>query len=1621
MKKMNARRFVSLALALMMILPVVSIPALASGTSQTSNSSESTFVGSLEALFEQNFEAFDTLSGPVTPASGVFKGPTSAKIIPSADGHGNVLQIDCKAMTSDGRFWVCFNNNNNIWINVTNLVREVIYYHPDTAEGKGANIKGVDPLFTILDLRSPRIQTSYREVIVDGLMTTTGKATYRVRGVVNTDSRSIECKLYYYSEIEYQYEFVQDYEYEYQYLYRYQYEYEYEYEHELDENGEAVLDEMGNKIYILDEEGQKKPLLDENGNNVYALDENGNKIPKKDANGSYIIKKDADGNNLYELDEEGNKIPVLDHTGSMIPLYYPNATKVPVLDADGNKVRVVQTDANGDPVLDEEGNPVYKLAYDENGKAIPQYDELGIPVPALDENGNKVYITDDNGNMIPLTDAKGRQVYKEVPLDQINHNGTKAVPATDENGNAIWQDVFDADGNPVMIPQYNADGSIKMVAVMVTETTTVTQEKKDENGNVVTDENGNVVMETVEIQTSTPLVQFKKDENGNPVFEEKKGMVYEQATDADGNLLYDNDGKPIWVQDTNEDGSLKFNANGKPVYKSKYEIVTQNVTDENGNLVYENVLDANGNPIWEQQTDANGNLLFDANGNAVMGFRQQVKTEIVYTDTQATDDEGNLLFDENGDPVYVPKTKKVVIGTYKVMVMEAVTEPAPYVQKQEQVMVQVPITNITSKHLTTSRVYDSYGGFKNIGNPAYIQSAAITSDLLIFSTDYYFSADDPTTEENEALSHGIDIRINVTDENGKNKTFDFVSCNSPANGMIEIKAHTDAPTTIVSGGVKVPLGEWCNIMIVADMANGIYALYVNGEMIAVRQQATIQDTKIQQEVMIESQTDKPVYVTDENGNVVLTELLDENGNVVLTVQQDAEGNEVYTKKVDENGNYVYDDEGVIVMQPMLVPVMVPKVLTDENGNIVYEQTDKLDSAGNIVWQDKLDENGEPTWVEQTDADGNPILGPKIDENGNYVKDNDGNIIMEPIMVTVKEPVQVNAKTTLYKNALDEDGNIVTTIKTENGAPVLVDRIDNAGNTIQVPVMIPVQEAVTEVKLDENGNPVTEEVTVKAPASSRATQWNCSAVSTRAGTWNLGHFKRGGKVADYHGYMYIDNVAVYDGKDLTKVFASRGYEIDTTIDYEELAEGTQIKIDGKDTSSKIIDYEGDKVVKIDYADSTSIDANYKPTTPGFSYMTSDKVVLEANYFLETGASGQFQSQFRLAGCNWDVPEAPFEYSYISSTSRESPWIDLYTILANGSSATVSFQRGTDGRTATLDLGKWYAFSLVIDLQDGTYTLYINGVDSISGQLTKYIQVQKDPNLYEWRAMKNISVAPNNWIVSKINKGQTNPTGSFYVDDVTVTTLGGETAKMERVQGMLSADIYANGMYVTTVTDHNLFYTSDKIEIRNAEIYDLGSDEILHTDDATIRFTSPAGIRFTSILDIEALEALCEEIKRPANADEEANWDGDTDGIISLRAVSFGTLIVPTDLLDGKELTFEVLEDNKIPYLDVKGTIGSYYDPNGDGVATHISGSIVDLKEENIDRLFSGVGYIHLVLENGIEYNIYAHRTAKTSAWSLADDSYGTFNTAQQAVIDAFLAGHKPSTDYILPDQVSGKEN
>ena len=150
-----------------------------------------------------------------------------------------------------------------------------------------------------------------------------------------------------------------------------------------------------------------------------------------------------------------------------------------------------------------------------------------------------------------------------------------------------------------------------------------------------------------------------------------------------------------------------------------------------------------------------------------------------------------------------------------------------------------------------------------------------------------------------------------------------------------------------------------------------------------------------------------------------------------------------------------------------------------------------------------------------------------------------------------------------------------------------------------------------------------------------------------------------------------------------------------------------------------------------------------------------------------------------------------------------------------------------------------------------------------------------------------------------------------------------------------------------TDGTTYFAENQVvtpEI-NMNLTSVSIGDVKMVKGASMKLNVATGLRFYTQIDIEKINALKE------------------DGAV----ISMGTLIAPENLLNGEALTLDIPEDNR---LNVSYEIGLernlwFEEGNFKGMV----GSIVNIKEKNINRKFVGRGYVTVTLGD-VTKTVYA---------------------------------------------------
>lgn len=122
--------------------------------------------------------------------------------------------------------------------------------------------------------------------------------------------------------------------------------------------------------------------------------------------------------------------------------------------------------------------------------------------------------------------------------------------------------------------------------------------------------------------------------------------------------------------------------------------------------------------------------------------------------------------------------------------------------------------------------------------------------------------------------------------------------------------------------------------------------------------------------------------------------------------------------------------------------------------------------------------------------------------------------------------------------------------------------------------------------------------------------------------------------------------------------------------------------------------------------------------------------------------------------------------------------------------------------------------------------------------------------------------------------------------------------------------------------------------------------------------------------------------------------------------YGTLILPEDTLNGKEITLEnFVADETV--LKVKSTSSSV-----DNGTTTFRGAIFSVKEANYNRTFAGRGYLTVKYSDETSKNFYSETIAKNSVANMAKsfiennaEDFALLTEEQKAVVNAYAAAYQ----------------
>ena len=404
---------------------------------------------------------------------------------------------------------------------------------------------------------------------------------------------------------------------------------------------------------------------------------------------------------------------------------------------------------------------------------------------------------------------------------------------------------------------------------------------------------------------------------------------------------------------------------------------------------------------------------------------------------------------------------------------------------------------------------------------------------------------------------------------------------------------------------------------------------------------------------------------------------------------------------------------------------------------------------------------------------------------------------------------------------------------------------------------------------------------------------------------------------------------------------------------------------------------------------NIDKNIMVTNKEMSYVTEDKIYLQAEYYISEDAKGTVQTQFMN-----------FSYEGSDGSRVKSTWYSMYYLSLDSAGLKTDLHSVVTG---VFDRGEWNTVTTVIDLDTGDRDFYVNNRYIFSDATTKY---------------KKLILNANNWIVAKINKTSADPaslSGYLLIDDLKAATY-------------TDADLYEapvvdeNGDHlveldIITSTGRLIRRPYEGIRIptfcgAGASVtplyFDFSAYEgiVAPVAGASVRLTHAAGIRYATQLDLDLLDGLL-ALKE--------------NGMV--RDVGIGTLVSPKSYVRSAGAftvdALKALEGTNAKFVDVKGTVGAYYHklPAAaleDGYDTYFVGSLSNIKLGNRAVDFSAIGYVRVTLNSGIEVYFYSYdynadtignysRNVKGLAEAALNDQNTSYTEVQRLILSGLFNG------------------
>ncbi len=339
-------------------------------------------------------------------------------------------------------------------------------------------------------------------------------------------------------------------------------------------------------------------------------------------------------------------------------------------------------------------------------------------------------------------------------------------------------------------------------------------------------------------------------------------------------------------------------------------------------------------------------------------------------------------------------------------------------------------------------------------------------------------------------------------------------------------------------------------------------------------------------------------------------------------------------------------------------------------------------------------------------------------------------------------------------------------------------------------------------------------------------------------------------------------------------------------------------------------------------------------------------------------------------------------------------------------------GTVVEGTGLKEGQWNHIQVVYNLITNRYRVYVNGVlhceakdamlagsDLMIRENGSYLKLNNPGN---WAGSISYNVTDpakieelattgfegiNSFDLDNVETGTTNQV-SYTLNGESKTGKLGESVSLNREDASL---LYAT---ITTAAgtrfvDGTAFTLEDDLSV-TAKYVDL------KTISSSVRLGTPLGIRYVSAINAADFDALAEDT--------------------NIKSYKLGTMIAPTLSVDAvPAFTKAYLKAHE--YVEVAATPGQWYEGETVEGAYVFAGSLVNIKTENYNRSFSGVGYLEVTLADDTVVTLYGTAEkraiydgsiAKMSK-QLITDSSATLNSGELAALKTFADAYLADAD------------